>query len=323
MRNANAGPFDMTTSDRRVLRLHAGAHKTATSTLQTIMKMESEGAEPGFLYPTTGRMAAWPLAHHDLLRVLSQGDFEILDALRAEIDQSAHRIIILSCEDFCLPAFFFAICLIADRFPDLDIELHTAFRPYMSFLESYYLERAKRDSTSLTPFDFGIEHMQSYRYSDIINFFEASGLKTFYYEYKSPTFLTDMYRALTGTELNQKYSESYYNRAYSFEMTMFLRSFYARHRGMAFDVDGILHAAWELENKLGFIDRKRPLLRHAEAKKIRTLLDGEHAFMQRRFGDLADRIYPKIQPYDDSAVLDPDGDFAKLLLDGYFEHFTK
>jgi hypothetical protein len=313
----------MTTSERRVLRLHAGAHKTATSTLQAIMKMESEGVEPGFLYPKSGRMAAWPLAHHDLPRVLSQGDFQILDEMRAEIDQSAHRIIVLSCEDFCLPASFFAIGLIADRFSDLDIELHVAFRPYMSFLESYYLERAKRNSTILKPFDFAIEHLNSYCYSDIVNFFEASGLNTFYYEYKSPTFLADMYRALTGTDLAQKYRESHYNRAYSFEMTMFLRSFYTRRRGMAFDVDGILHAAWELENKLGFVDHKRPLLRHTEAEKIRTLLNGEHAFMKRRLGDMADRIYPKIQPYDDSAVLDPESDFAKLLLDGYFERFTQ
>lgn len=313
----------MTTSDRPILRIHAGTHKTGTSTLQAVMKAKSDTADPGFLYPVAGRMASWPLAHHDLIRSLSAGNLSVLDQLRAEIEQSQFRVGVISCEDFSLPSAFFAINLLVDRLPGVDIELHTAFRPYLSFAQSYYLERVKRDGTQLKPYEFSREIIDRYRYSTIVNFFESTRLRTFYYEYSSPTFMADIYRALTGLELDQESAAKHHNRAYSYEMTMALRSIYRQHRGKVFDIDKILHAAWQLEQHLGFVDSKRSLLRHAEAVALNDLLGDEHTYMQARFGDMADRIYPQIEPYDDSDVLDPDGNFAQRLIDGYFARFMR
>lgn len=313
----------MTTMARRVLRIHTGTHKTATSTLQNILTKESENPECGFLYPATGRMGAWPMAHHDLLRALFEGNLGILDELQAEIDQNSNRVVVISCEDLCQSQYFFAVRRIADRFPDFDIELHTAFRPYMSFAESYYLERVKRNSTQLKPLDYCIELARNYRYSSIINFLESLGLKTFYHEYSSPDFLAEIYHALTGRELGSQHGKSHFNRAYSYEMTMILRAFYERNMGLSFDVSAILRAAWELEKMLGIADRKRPFLREAEARKVRQHLGGEHAFMKQRFGDMADRLYPEIAPYDDSMVLDPDTDFERRLIDEFFGQFAK
>ena len=78
-----------------------------------------------------------------------------------------------------------------------------------------------------------------------------------------------------------------------------------------------------LERHLDFVDSKRSLLRHAEAVALNDLLGDEHTYMQARFGDMADRIYPQIEPYDDSDVLDPDGNFAQRLIDGYFARFMR
>jgi hypothetical protein len=313
----------MTTPDRPILRIHAGTHKTGTSTLQAVMKAKSDLADPGFLYPVTGRMAAWPLAHHDLIRSLSAGNLSVLDQLRAEIEEGRFRIGVISCEDFSLPSSFFAINLLVDRLPDVDIELHTAFRPYMSFAQSYYLEQVKRDVTQWKPYEFVRETINSYRYSTIINFFESTRLRTFYYEYSAPNFMAQIYRALTGLDLDSKSAGQYHNRAYSYEMTMLLRSVYRQNQGKVFDIDKILHAAWQLEQHLGFIDSKRSLMRHAEAVALNDFLSGERTFMRARFGDMADRLYPQIKAYDDSDVLDPDDNFAQRLIDGYFARFMQ
>lgn len=313
----------MTTPGRPILRIHAGTHKTGTSTLQTVMKAKSDTPDPGFLYPMTGRMASWPLAHHDLIRNLSAGNLSVLSQLRAEIEQSRFQVGVISCEDFSHPWAFFAINLLADRLPDVDIELHVAFRPFISFAQSFYLEQVKRDGTQSRPFEFVRETIDRYRYSTIINFFESTGLPTFYYEYSSRDFMPRIYHALTGFDLDKRSAEQQYNRAYSYEMTMILRSIYKRHQGKVFDIDKILHAAWELEKHLGFVDRKRQMLRHAEVTMLNNFLGGEREYMRARFGDMADRIYPQIEPYDDSDVLDPDDNFAQRLIDGYFARFMQ
>lgn len=126
--------------------IHAGTHKTGTTSLQIVSNQRRQALRRhNYLYPSTGRPPEGPHGHHNLAWEISQDrrfrpEYGTLDDLVAVIDDEPQHVI-LSSEDFECSVFHedrFAEFLEHLRSRDLDITFIVYLRNQVDYAQSLY-----------------------------------------------------------------------------------------------------------------------------------------------------------------------------------------
>ncbi|QDL90352.1 GIY-YIG nuclease family protein [Paroceanicella profunda] len=134
----------------RLCILHAGQHKTGSTTLQNFLTQNANRLQrDGVLYPKAGRSLA-RTQHVDLLRLIagqplfSSGD-GLIEAFDEEIAHTDHEVLLLSSEFLCSPLYFRPNRLVQDFLTARGYRLHGVMylRDQPEYLNSAYAERVK------------------------------------------------------------------------------------------------------------------------------------------------------------------------------------
>lgn len=178
---------------RQKLILHAGTHKTGTTTIQSILFQNREWLHKhGLLYPTYVSASAKPLiTHHNLSRDISRGDGASAHRFMETIKRSTtpENTIILSSErfyrqvlgkgdwhalvepDYLLRRDQF-ICALAQLLSDFDVKVLLFFRNYPDYFLPWIYKVLKRNDVLHMPFsDFAFTYSERFSYSNQVALF--------------------------------------------------------------------------------------------------------------------------------------------------------
>ncbi|SDY47533.1 hypothetical protein SAMN05444004_101531 [Jannaschia faecimaris] len=164
--------------------VHAGIHKTGTTTLQKTLHANRTALQrQGILYPETGLLAkpnTW--GHHDLAYALRNADRgrDIWTALRAEADGTGQGTVVVSSEELSLLPFprlpgMAPYKIIAECFSGWDITLLCYLRPQADVVASLYNHQVKSVGEAGDVFDFLPRVSQRLEYANYLNL-AAAGL---------------------------------------------------------------------------------------------------------------------------------------------------
>lgn len=303
------------TQSSKTIRVHIGTHKTGTTSIQQLLNQYSQAKNPAFLYPTSGRMVHWPIAHHQLLQQLRKNETADLKKMQSEVNESDQDICVISCEDFCLIQQVYSLHRLRDMFPDHKFELYLAFRPYIAWLESYYLEELKRNRTHLLPMEFFFEHWRNFRYSTILNNAQIIDADLYVFEYDKDGYFEDIFKALTGVVPNDNEERISWNKSYSAEMTFVLRDFFIRNSGQKLNIDRILHSAYQVDKIILSSLKKKTVYSNKDRKHIFDHFEEEHYAFGKSYNNIVSRLFAEPELIDDDFVLQIDeNDMARNIL---------
>jgi hypothetical protein len=301
------------------INIHIGMHKTATSTLQQLFKKAYEKNDKEFLYPMSGRMEAWPVAHHKLISDFNSCDFSSHDDLLEEIRDYTDVYdgnVVISCEDYSFTDNFGALIYLINILKDYEIEIFVAFRDYIGWFESFYLERAKRRETELGSVSFVRENFNKHKYSLIINFLKQLNVGINFFNYNSDDFVKCAFKDIVGFELSDSIKIHHWNQGYSYPMTKVLMNIYKENPELS--VERTIEKAYHMEKFLGVNKKDFPVFSDEQKKQILEWLAEERALLEQLIPDMVDNIFA-IKPM--SAKINHIPDNEKELVHYLFSEF--
>ncbi len=272
--------------------IHIGMHKTATSTLQRLFTQTYEKNGKDFLYPLSGRMEEWFFAHHKLISDFNKNEFKWHFRLLDEINDYAKRNngnIVISCEDYSFTHNFGALLYLINLLEDYYIEIFLAFRDYVGWFESFYLEQAKRKTTQLEPMNYVFENFHNHKYSHKILFLKGLGLNFRLLNFQEDDFVKKAFKDIVGFELSDEITVYHWNQDYSYPMTKVLMDIYKETPDL--DVLKTLDKAYQMERFLGINRKDYSVFKEKECKNILGLLQEEREILNLLIPEMADDLF--------------------------------